>query len=185
MRKNVEQELIERLAALEEIVDRIDRSIEKIEVATIVRDPSSKLSVDAYDGLRKQIAAAANERVSHLVQLVEFESGVAAGSKEALTRLVDQWMRQAGLIRIDDPTDERFYDVLGGSGPSRRILRYAYVDSATGRPIRMGQVELVQAVAESLPTEGPDAQTSGESPGDEGTERLLVESTELDSEGEK
>ena len=48
-------------------------------------------------------------------------------------------------MRVDDVMDDRYYDVLGGEGSARRILRPAYVDRVTGRPIVMGQAERVPA----------------------------------------
>ena len=135
------RELAERLAHIEGELDRIGRAIDKIEVATIVRDPSSALSAEAYDGLRKQIVAAANERTAHLYQLAVFAE-VADRFGDDLAPLVREWMEQTGLRRIDE-YDHRFVDVLGGHGNGYRMLRPAYVDGVTGRPIMMGQAERV------------------------------------------
>jgi len=138
------RELIDRMRKVEETVDHIVRSIEKIEVATIVRDPSSGLSVDAYDGLRRQVVAAAGERMAHLYQLARFAEAVSSASRDELAALVQEWMAQAGLERVADPRNPSYYDVLGGEGGALRILRPAYRDAATGRPVVMGQVERVE-----------------------------------------
>jgi hypothetical protein len=136
-------EMAARLEKLEQVVDQISRSIEKIEVATIVREPSSALSVDAYNGLRKQIVAAAGDRIAHLHQLARFAEVIHSGQVADLGPVVREWMEQAGLIRVDDPEDNRYYDVLGGEGPCLSVLKPAYVDRITGRPIVMGQAERV------------------------------------------
>ncbi|QKV75293.1 hypothetical protein [Amycolatopsis sp. Hca4] len=135
------REAAERLRRLEQAVDLISRSIEKIEVATIVREPASALSADAYNGLRKQIVAAAGERVAHLHQLARFAQAVESGDPAPLPSLVREWSEQAGLLRVDDPSDTGCFDVLAGSGSALRMLRPAYVDQLTGRPIVMGQAE--------------------------------------------
>lgn len=132
--------LLERLSEVERSLDRISRSIERIEVATIVREPSSALSVDAYDGLRRQIVAAAQERTAHLRQLAIFAEAAQAQAPQ-LRPVVEEWLGQAGLIRWSDPADSRYYDELGGEGDDLRILRHAFVDEATGRPVVMGQTE--------------------------------------------
>ncbi|HEU5470192.1 MAG TPA: hypothetical protein VFV67_06025 [Actinophytocola sp.] len=138
------RDLLARLDRLEKAVDAIVRSIEKIEVATIVRDPSSQLSVDAYDGLRRQIVAAAGERMAHLYQLARFaEAASAATPADELAPLIDEWMGQAGLERVTDPHDTRYYDVLGGDGPDFRVLRHAYRDTVTSRAVVMGQTERI------------------------------------------
>jgi hypothetical protein len=138
--------LADRLSRLESAVDQISRSIEKIEVATIVRDPSSKLSVDAYDGLRRQVVAAAGERMAHLYQLARFAEAVSSGAPVSeLGPLVEEWMAQAGVERVPDVRDDRYYDVLGGEGPELNVLRPAYRDTTTARPVLMGQTERVMA----------------------------------------
>jgi hypothetical protein len=143
--------LLDRLTKLEATVDQIVRSIEKIEVATIVRDPSSALSVEAYDGLRKQVVAAAGERMAHLHQLARFaEAAAAAAVIDDLGPLIEEWMLQAGVERLSDPNDKRYFDVLGGDGNELRLLRPAYRDVATGRPIIMGQAERVTPEAVSV-----------------------------------
>ncbi len=146
-------ELLNRLTRLAESVDRIERSIERIEVATIVRDPSSTLSVDAYDGLRRQIIAAAGERTAHLHQLAQFAQALTNARPSELTSLVSEWMGQANLLRVEDPHDDRYFDVLGGEGDGLRAIRPAYVDGATGRPVLMGQAERVPSPAPT--TKGP------------------------------
>jgi hypothetical protein len=141
--------LEERLSALAGDIDRISRSMDRIEVATIVREPSSQLSVDAYDGLRRQVVAAAGDRMTHLYQLARFSQAVATGaSAQDLAPLVAEWVLQAGLEQVDDLSDSRYYDVLGGVGPDLVQLRPAYRDAITGRAVVMGQVERVETTVE-------------------------------------
>jgi hypothetical protein len=138
-------DLLDRLTTMEQVIDRISRSIEKIEVATIVREPSSKVAVDAYDGLRRQIVAAAGERMAHLHQLALFAEAVATNRPAAeLTPLVAEWLQQAGVEQVTDPRDDSYFDVLGGTGTELRVLRVGYRDTVTGRPIVMGQAERVE-----------------------------------------
>jgi hypothetical protein len=148
--------VLDRLSAMEQLVDQISRSIEKIEVATIVREPSSKVAVDAYDGLRRQVVAAAGDRMAHLHQVVLFAEAVATNRPVAdLTPLVEEWLAQAGVERLTDPRDANYFDVLGGTGADLRVLRFAYRDRVTGRPIVMGQAERVEPAVRHGLTEEP------------------------------
>jgi hypothetical protein len=155
------RDLLRRLSELERAVDGISRSVDKIEVATIVREPSSGVAVDAYDGLRRQIVAAAGERMAHLHQLARFAEAVRVERPTAeLASLVDEWLVQAGLERVTDPHEQNYYDVLGGTGAALRVLRPAYRDGVTGRPVVMGQAERVDP-AEAAPKHAIDAATGG------------------------
>jgi hypothetical protein len=156
------RDTLDRLSQLERAVDQISRSIEKIEVATIVRDPSSRVAVDAYDGLRRQIVAAAGERMAHLHQLARFTEAVAMNKPAAeLASLVEEWFVQAGLERVTDPHEAGYYDVLGGTGPELRVLRLAYRDTVTGRPVLMGQAERVAPVAAPHGHAAPETDLEG------------------------
>ncbi len=149
---------LNRLSEMEQMLDRISRSIEKIEVATIVREPSSGVAVDAYDGLRRQVVAAAGERMAHLFQLALFAEAVATNRPvEDLSRLVEEWLVQAGVERVSDPRDDKYFDILGGTGSQLRVLRVGYRDQVTGRPIVMGQAERVERAPRAEAFDGPPA----------------------------
>jgi hypothetical protein len=151
--------VLDRLAELERMVDQVTRSIEKIEVATIVREPRSQVAVDAYDGLRRQIIAAAGERMAHLHQLVLFAEAVTVpGAPSNLAGVVMEWMQQAGVERVEELRDPNYYEVLTGTGSELRVLRPAYRDRVTGRPIRMGQTERFTAVPPGHPYDGEPTQ---------------------------
>jgi hypothetical protein len=156
-------EVLDRLTRLAESVSRIERSIERIEVATIVRDPTSPLSADAYEGLRRQVVAAAGERAAHLHQLARFAQAVTNAEPGQLTGLVSEWMGQANLVRVEDPHDDRHFDILGGEGDLLRTVRPAYVDATTGRTVITGQAERVAVPDVDLPAEEPTT-TDGTEP---------------------
>lgn len=136
--------IVDRLDSIEDMLDRVDRRVERIEIVTIVRDPASDLAADAYEGLRRQVIAAASERVAHLAQLAQFHAAFFAGaSAEQLGRMVAEWMGQASLELVEDPQREGVYEYVGsGDLSTARLVRPAYVDAATGRVIRGGVVEL-------------------------------------------
>ena len=141
----------QRLERIEEALSRVDRSIDRIEVATIVREPNLGLAAEAYEGLRRQVVAAAAERTAHLAQLAQLAEAVRTQRTNDLPGLVEDWMLQSGLERRRDPHDDRYVDVLGTpatEGEPRTLLRPAYVDAVTGRPIMMGQAEQTTGLIE-------------------------------------
>jgi hypothetical protein len=154
MREKLLTALADRLRAVERLVDKIDRSVERIELVTVVREPSTSLSADAYNGLRKQVIAAVGERNAHLHQLVKFDSALRAGATSAeLATLVREWLGQASVELVDDPSAEGAFDFVGpAGGAALRVIRPAYVDAVTRRTVQMGVVERLDR-AESPPDE--------------------------------
>jgi hypothetical protein len=135
-----------RLTVVEEMLDRVDRNIERIEIVTMVREPNTSISADAYDGLRKQVIASAGERAAHLHQLAQFDSALRAGaSAEELGRLVREWIGQASLLVVEDTDVPDAFEFVG---PARatgvRVSRPAYVDRVSGRIVRKGIAERVE-----------------------------------------
>jgi hypothetical protein len=131
----------ERLQAIERTMDKVERSVDRIEIVTVVREPNTTVAADAYNGLRKQVIAAAGERQAHLAQLAAFDVGLrAAQSAEELASLVREWMTQASLARVDDPRTEGAFEVVG-EGDAVVVVHPAYVDAQTGRVVRSGIAE--------------------------------------------
>lgn len=119
-------------------VSQIRLDIARIEAALVVRDPGNTRSVEAYDGLRKQVAAASGDRRRLLVALTELSEAIRRGeSTEMLgTRILD-WANQTGLTVLSEFVEEHFELVDGEPGPLRTI-EPAYVDIETSRTIRRG-----------------------------------------------
>ena len=135
----------ERLGTVEQLLDKVDRSIERIEIVTVVREPNSTVAADAYNGLRKQVIAAVGERNAHLHQLARFDAALSAGADaEELATLVREWLEESSLSVVNDPDVEGAFEVVGPEdAPDRRVVRPAYVDDVTGRVVRSGILERV------------------------------------------
>lgn len=146
MRSKRAKALENDLAQVARLVDRIDRNVERIELATLVREPDTPLSADAYDGLRKQVIAATGARNAHLHQLVQFDVALRAGaSADDLRALVAEWFGQASVQIVDDASVEQAFEFVGdGDGDgAARVVDPAYVDGQTGRVIKAGLAERV------------------------------------------
>jgi hypothetical protein len=149
-----------RLDAMETMLDKVERGVEKIELVTVVREPNTGMSADAYNGLRKQVIASASERSAHLNQLAQFDSALRAGAGPAeLDALVREWLGQASLGLVDDPDAAEAFEVVGpDDAPGRRVLRQGYVDLTTGRVVRAG---LIERFHETRDGERPDSPVEG------------------------
>lgn len=119
--------------------------VETLKTALIVMDPKVSTSADAYEGLRRQVAVAASSRQAHLVQLAQMSRAVQRGASTAdLTRLVGEWMHQAGLTPTEEPHPD-YYEVLEGEPGvgTLEVVSPAYVDPQTGAIIALGQARWV------------------------------------------
>ena len=131
-----------------ELLSRLDR----LEVSLMIRDPGSALAADAYDGLRKQVIAAAQARMSHLVQLAEMREAIRKQAPlETLSDLVKEWSRQAGLEVATGSDDPSQFEIVSGKGDSLEILTPAYVDTVTGRVVRRGEARATESVSAAEP----------------------------------
>jgi hypothetical protein len=127
------------LAQIASRLDAIERNVDRIELATLVREPGNSTSVDAYNGLRKQVVAAAGERIAHLAQLSQVDVAVRDGVvAEQLAPLVDEWLRQSDLERSQDVSRPDLFQVVSGDGPVLVVIQPSYVDRITGRIVRQG-----------------------------------------------
>jgi hypothetical protein len=150
-----------RLDSMEAMLDKVERGVEKIELVTVVREPNTGMSANAYNGLRKQVIASASERSAHLNQLAQFDSALRAGAGPAeLEALVREWLEQASLAAIEDPEVVEAFEVVGpDDAPDRRVLKRGYVDLTTGRVVRAGLIERFHEPADGEPAPADAAAT--------------------------
>jgi|GEM_PF-4502217 len=126
----------------EQLLNTMERQIDRIHTALVVRDPGTTLSVEAYEGLRKQVIASASARLQHVAQLAEFDVALRRGaSAESLAVLVEQWLRQAGIERVEDPSVRGAWEA-DANGFAAEVDIPAYVDGVTGRLVRAGRLRL-------------------------------------------
>lgn len=127
-----------------EQLDDIERLLHRIDAALVVRDPGTARSAEAYDGLRKQVIAAATDRRRYVVQLTEFAEAARRGDDlEALRSRVAEWLQQGGVAVVDDPSHHELFEVVGDGQGVLQVLLPAYVDVATSSLVRRGVAEWV------------------------------------------
>ena len=126
----------------EQLLLNMERQMDRIYTALLVRDPGTPMSVEAYEGLRKQVVASATARLQHVAQLAEFDVALRRGaSTEDLVALVDQWLRQAGVERIEDPMTGEAWEARPAPDVEAVVDLPAYVDVVTNRLVRQGRLK--------------------------------------------
>lgn len=154
----------ERLERIEELLVGLGHDAELLRTVLIIREPDTVTAANAYEGLRKQIVAVAQEHWQNLAQLVEIDVSINhTDDMDVIRRLVDDWLNRAGVRRIDKPeTPDELSDLfedLGGRGPVVEIRGPAYVDGATGRIIRKGRMARTRprpSGPEGIPENSPE-----------------------------
>lgn len=145
---------------LQDLQDRIkglEQQAELIKTVLIVKEPNTVHASEAYEGLRKQVVAAAAERRSHLAQLVAMSVAVSRATSVAdLVPQVREWLDQAGVVALVDvpPGSDisHVFEDVGGEGLAGpiEVVEPAYVDAQTSSVIRLGRARQAQAVASSV-----------------------------------
>lgn len=153
-------------AAVERItgqIDQLDRRTEKMEVILMVREPTTSVAAEAYEGLRRQVVTAAGDRMAHLAQLVQLDAALIAGADaDSVGRLVGSWVEQASLERVvnpEHPKRDLLFETVEDLGGRHEVLEAAYVDTATGRVVRRGSIRRAEIAAE-----WPDGQDERRAP---------------------
>jgi hypothetical protein len=146
---------------MQEIADRLlrlEHEAELLRTVFVVKEPNTSIAAEAYEGLRRQVAAAAAERRSHLVQLAAMASAVGrATSVDDLRPQVREWMAQADVTELNGvPPGAHVQDLfedLGGEGlagaDAIEVVEPAYVDAKTGAVVRLGRARRVIAPVEA------------------------------------
>jgi len=125
----------------EQLIVRMERQLDLVHTALVVRDPGTSVSADAYEGLRKQVVASATARQAHVAQLAEFDVALARGaSAEDLRAMVTQWLEQAGVARVEDPGRREAFDSSLPPGVDADVETPAYINTATGQLVRQGRL---------------------------------------------
>lgn len=169
--------------------DRLDAALEllqRIDAALVVRDPGTARSADAYEGLRRQVLAAASDRRKHLVQLTELSEALRRGDDmTALRSRAEEWLLQANITVVDDPRVTEAFEFAGDGDGDAAVIRPAYVDASTGALIRPGRAERRSAPRQSVapdtasaPTEEAPLDHETPSAGTSGDAMQAVEATD-------
>jgi hypothetical protein len=147
------------VAEMNERLDRVERLIQDIHVSLIVRDIPTQRAMDAYDGLRKQVALAARARREHQAQLVQLKEALQAGSSaDDIARLSNEWCLQAGVREVWEFGDGSLFSIEGDrTWRAVQVHRPAWIDDDSGAMIRQGIAVMVNASSHPTGTDEGEA----------------------------
>lgn len=138
------RELDDAITETRDLARQIERRLDKMETVLIIREPSSQVAADAYDGLRKQVVTALQERQAHVTQLVQFAAALENGADaQTLKSMVDGWLESSHVIVTADTTTadaDLLFQVIENLGGDIEVVAPAYVDGSTNRVIRQGRI---------------------------------------------
>lgn len=138
------RDLDDAITETRDLARQIERRLDKMETVLIIREPSSQVAADAYDGLRKQVVSALQERQAHVTQLVQFAAALENGADaQTLKSMVDGWLESSNVIVTTDTTTadaDLLFQVIENLGGDIELVAPAYVDGSTSRVIRQGRI---------------------------------------------
>lgn len=154
------RELDDAITETRDLARQMERHLDRMQTVLFVREPTSQVAADAYDGLRKQVVTALQERQAHVTQLVQFASALEGGADpQTLKSMVDGWLESSNVVVSTDTSTadaEMLFQVIENLGGDVEVVAPAYVDASTNRVIRQGRIRHAAPIA---PVAGATATT--------------------------
>jgi hypothetical protein len=159
-RRRVEEE--GRLERLEDALESVKVALERIELMFLMKDPSVAAGADAYEGLRRSLILAREDRMARLVDLARIDASLQRSDAEGDPGgILDELLASAGVSRIDGPINHDRFDIFGESvdGAELVLLEPAYVHTESDAVIRSGRARYELLV---VPTPADDHAEPGD-----------------------
>ena len=133
--------------------EKVTSALNEVNAELVVRDTGSGRSADAYEGLRKQVVAASNDRRKHVADLAQIDHALSrTDNLDDLRDLSAEWLNAAGIEKLANISEDnvRAFEVVGdGAGPLM-VVAPAYLVSETGQIARQGRAYRTEAEDSSI-----------------------------------
>lgn len=127
--------------------------LNRIESALVVRDPGSKISADAYDGLRKMLLQSSKNRRIHVSHLLSLSDSLNRNASMQLIKdRVADYMAELGISYWTDTSIPDLFDVIEGEGEVVECIEPAVVEKLEDGRI----IEVRRGIARRIP--GPETE---------------------------
>ena len=124
-------------------LESIQRELARIEAAIIVREPTTPLAAESFEGLRRQVLASAkSSRPSRPARRIR-HGRAQRRRHEDLELLVTRWLTQAGVTRVFEPVTPELFDIYGDSTGVLHVSSPAYVTDAGDGAVQVLQPGIV------------------------------------------
>lgn len=134
-----------------EQLDRIERLLERLDAAVVVREPGNARSAEAFEGLRKQIIQSGKNHRSHVAHLLSLEDSLERGADVSLVRdRVGDFLRELGIERTTDVRMADWFEIVEGAGPVLECIEPAVIERLDGNHValvRLGKARALPAPA--------------------------------------
>lgn len=153
----------------------IERLLERIDSAIVVRDPGSARSADAFDGLRKSILLAAKSRRTHISHLVSIDESIRNGASMDLVKArLAEYLSELGIERLTDIRHVECFDVVGDADGDIEVLEPAVVERSEDGKLTILRVGKAKRTFRPKVEQGLDDKSKElESPVEEAVEEVL------------
>lgn len=168
-----QREITDALQQIDQRLGEIEHAADKMNTVLMIKDPGSTQAADAYEGLRKQVVASSTARRTHLAQLSAMAVAVSRATDVAdLVPQVDEWLGQAGIVRITEvPRGARvqdlFEDADGGTlrgAVDVEVVEPVFIDAQNQVVIRLGRARRIEASPQPSPAQNDEPLGSPEHP---------------------
>jgi hypothetical protein len=144
-------------------LERVERLLERLDAAVVVRDPGNARSAEQFEGLRKQIALAAKNHRVHVAHLLSLSDSARKGaSLELLSERIEDFLAELGVTRISEYLHPDLFDVVEtveGAADGIEVLEPAVVEKMESGELNRLQLGKVRKVVgppiEVVPTVEP------------------------------
>jgi hypothetical protein len=144
-------------------LERVERLLERLDAAVVVRDPGNARSAEQFEGLRKQIALAAKNHRVHVAHLLSLSDSARKGaSLELLSERIEDFLAELGVTRISEYLHPDLFDVVEtveGATDGIEVLEPAVVETMESGELNRLQLGKVRKVVgppiEVVPTGEP------------------------------
>ena len=110
-------------------LERIEILLQRLDSAVIVRDPGNARSVEAFDGLRKQVIQSGTSHRAHIAHLLSLSDSLNRGGNLDLVRdRVNDFLAEVGVMRTSDTSLPDLFEVDGGTGNGLECVEPAIVE---------------------------------------------------------
>jgi len=120
---------------------RIEKLLERLDAAVVVRDPGSARAAEMYEGLRKQIIQSGKNHRMHISHLIALKESIERGAEIELIRdRVNDYLAELGIQKTTDTSHIDSFEVVEGEGSSFECVEPAIIEVLEDGSIRTYQL---------------------------------------------
>lgn len=125
----------------------IEKLLQRLDAAVVVREPGSARAAEAYEGLRKQIIQSGKSHRTHVAHLLSLSDSLDQGANIELIRdRVNDFMSEIGLRKYSDTSSRELFEITEGDGTGLECIKPAVIEQledGSNSVVRQGQAKRI------------------------------------------